>query len=98
MKIADMNERQYRVFVEVKELCCDVVGGFANTLMDYPKDSVEYKEADEFLHQPREQLVDVLYQTLVQESLNSSFNKDLKFVGKQFIIERIEKRLNKLDY
>ena len=49
MKVSEMNARQKKAFFNIKYAANDLLGGLENTMLDYPKDSEEYKSADVLL-------------------------------------------------
>lgn len=107
MKVADMNERQKKAFYNIKHAANDLLGGLENTLLDYSKDSDEYKEAKALLDD-HDALVQELYccaTTAVYSEGSVWFGKsaemfirDINFCGKEWLLERCERRIRKEGY
>lgn len=108
MKVADMNQRQRKAFYNIKWAANDLLGGLENTLMDYSEDSEEYKKAKDFLGD-HEALVKTLYDmatTAIYGEGYCCFNpqtvqhelRDINFCGKEFLMERCERRITKEGY
>lgn len=104
MKYAEMNERQKKAFRNVLGAANWIIGGWENTLEDYPEESDEYKSAQNALADH-----DGLVAAIYQEAINNvhdyalgfapaSALKDIRFCGKEFIMERVEKRVAKMGY
>ncbi len=104
MKYNEMNERQKKVFRNVLGAANDYIGGLENTLEDYGKDTEEYKDAKATLEN-HAGLVSVIY----YESINNVYDyqlgfapasalRDIRFCGKEFIMERVEARVRKMGY
>lgn len=96
MKFKEMDKRQQTATLRVWETCGFIVGGLENTLMDYEPDTEEYKEAEATL-KDHSVLTDMVY-TEVMWDTEKSILKHIKFCGKDFIMERIDKRLKKLGH
>ena len=107
MKVADMNKRQKKAFYNIKHAANDLLGGLENTLLDYSKDSEEYREAKALLDNHNE-LVKELYNcatTAVYSDGAVWFGKsaemyirDINFCGKEWLMERCEARIRKEGY
>ncbi len=97
MKRSEMNAHQREAFDFIISSMSDYIGGYENTLQDCKKDSEDYKEAYEFLHQGHEALRDLIYDEVMSLS-DKGMAKHLRFAGKEFILERISKRLEKWGY
>ena len=99
MKYAEMNERQKRVFRAVLGAANDVVGGLENTLLDNAEESEEYKNAKEALAD-HDGLAVVIYDMVINGYTGTECVsiRDVRFCGKAWIQERIEKRLAKMGY
>ena len=96
MKFSEMNSRQQIASRLAWETCGDIVGGFENTLLDNDADSKEYKDAERIL-KDHDALVEMIYRNVMMDT-DSSHLKHLRFVGKAFIIERIDRRVKKWGY
>lgn len=102
-----MNQRQKKAFYNIKYAANDLLGGLENTLMDYPEDSDEYKSAYAFLHD-HDGLVKRLYEdatTCVYGPGYCGFGpaherliRDIRFCGKDWLMERCEERIKKEGY
>lgn len=107
MKVADMNVRQKKAFHNIYWAAQHLLGGLENTLLDYPEDSDEYKSAYELLHD-HDRLVDTLYQMATSAVYGEGFCGfgteyqleilDIRFCGKEWLMERCEKRITKEGY
>lgn len=107
MKVADMNERQKKAFYNIKHAANDLLGGLENTMLDNSKDSEEYKSAERLLND-HDALVKELYSmatTAVYDEGFCGFGKeaqmiirDINFCGKDWLMERCEKRITKEGY
>ena len=107
MKLSDMNARQKKAFYNIKYAANDLLGGLENTMLDYPEDSKEYKSADALL-KDHDALVKELYSmatTAVYDEGFCGFGKayqmiirDINFCGKDWLMERCEKRITKEGY
>lgn len=90
-----MNSNQLNVFMLVKETCNEYFGGFENTLDDCPKDSPEYKDAVKALTAPVEEICKTI-EIWVRSSLKWERIENLHFVSLEWMRERIEKRVPKM--
>ena len=97
MKRSEMNAHQKLDFDFICKVMSEYIGGYENTLLDYPEDSEEYKDAKEFLGQSHEDLMNLIYDEVMTMS-DSGMAKHLRFAGKDFILERIDRRLTKWNY
>ena len=107
MKISEMNERQKRAFHNIYWAAQHLLGGLENTLLDYSEDSDDYKSAEALLKNHKE-LVNRLYEmatTAVYGEGYCGFGKrhqmeirDINFCGKEWLMERCEKRITKEGY
>lgn len=91
----EMNSHEAQVAKLISRATSEIIGGYENTLLDYPEDSEEYKEAKEIL--THDTLFGMIYDYVMEES-RSNYASHIRFAGKQFIEERIEKRLQKEGY
>ena len=107
MKISEMNTRQKKAFYNVYWAANDLIGGLENTLLDYPEDSEEYKSAYALLCD-HDRLVEQLYYYATTAFYDAGFCgfgpeyqkyiRDINFCGKEWILERCEKRVTKMGY
>lgn len=91
----EMNSHEKQVAKLISLATSEIIGGYENTLLDYPEDSEEYKEAKEILN--HDTLFGMIYDYVMEES-RRNYASHIRFAGKQFIEERIEKRLQKEGY
>lgn len=107
MKVADMNVRQKKAFYNIKWAANDLLGGLENTMLDYPEGSDEYTHAQSLLNDHNE-LVCELYQMATTAIYDEGFCgfgrqhqmaiRDINFCGKEWLMERCEKRITKEGY
>lgn len=107
MKVADMDERQKKAFYNIKHAANDLLGGLENTMLDYSEDSEEHKSAKRLLHD-HNALVKALYKMATSAVYNEGFCgfgkayqmiiRDINFCGKEWLMERCEKRITKEGY
>ena len=97
MKISEMNAHQLAAFKLMVSEFNDLIGGLENTLLDNAEDSDNYKEAFEALH-GHEYLKNIIYQETVSEAHARVYAVHIGFAGKDWLLERIEKRLVKEGY
>lgn len=107
MKVKDMNERQKKAFYNIKYAANDLVGGLENTMLDYPEDSKEFKSAKALLAD-HDALVKELYYRATSSVYREGFVcfgkiaemyiRDINFCGKEWLMERCERRISKMGY
>ena len=107
MKYSECNARQKKAFANVYHACNWIIGGWENTMLDNPEDSEEYKSAKAFLSD-HEGLVNFIYKNVTTTvytdgamyfgANEEKYLKDIRFCGKAWILERIERRLKKMGY
>jgi len=107
VKTSEMNERQKKAFFNIKYAACDLIGGLENAASDYPAGSKEHQNAKEALAD-HAALVSLIYSMattdIYQEGSVSfgnaaaSYIKDIRFCGKEWLMERVESRVRKLGY
>ena len=107
MKISEMNVRQKKAYLNIYYASQWLLGGLENTLLDNAEGSEEYESAKAQLAD-HEGLVKQLYNmatTEVYEEGSCCFNanakrfiRDIRFCGKDFLLERCEKRIKKAGY
>lgn len=107
MKYNEMNERQKKAFRNIKYAAQQFIGGLENTMMDYEEDSEEYQEADNLLND-HDALVNEIYEMAITNIYDEgseyfgpqagSMLKDIRFCGKDWLMERVDKRVTKEGY
>lgn len=103
MKKSEMNEHQKLAFEYVKNELSDVIGGWENWLEDSEEGSEDYEAAKKALSMPHDKLVNYMLDCVMYH-IESDIKKGYanaghaKFAGKDFIKERIERRLTKWGY
>ena len=97
MKLSEMNKHQKEAFRWISSVMSEYIGGYENTLLDYREEDEEYKEAKELLSKPRAELAEIIYSMVMEES-DKGTARHLRFAGTEFIMERINKRLDKWGY
>lgn len=107
MKFSEMDSRQKKATINVKNAANDLLGGLENTLSDYTPDTEEYKAAKATLSNHKE-LVETLYRnatTNIYRDGSVWFSKeaqkaikDIRFCGKEWLMERCEKRITNEGY
>lgn len=108
MKVSEMNAREKKAFFNIKYAANDLLGGLENTMMDYNEDEPQYKNAKAML-EDHEALVKALYDMATTEVFGDGyccFNKavvqkelrDINFCGKEWLMERCERRITKEGY
>ena len=107
MKYADMNARQKKAFRNILYAAQFTIGGLENTLQDNAEDSEEYKNAQAALADHEGLVSEIYYEAthniygegFVQFNQEaSSFMKDIRFCGKDWLMERVERRVRKMGY
>ena len=107
MKVSEMNYRQKKAFYNIYHASNWLLGGLENALLDNPEGSEEYENAKAALAD-HDGLVNELYRMATTELYNdgsccfnanaASYLKDIRFCGKEFLMERCEKRIKKAGY
>ncbi len=97
MKISEMNSNQKRVFMMVVDACNEFIGGWENTMMDYPEDDEEYKNAQEILGAGHDTLVNWILSD-IRHSTEWQRLEHLHFVSLEWTKERVDRRLKKMGY
>jgi len=108
MKIADMNARQKKAYKNVYHAARDYIGGLENGVSDNatsdPKTAQDYQAALD----NRDGLIETIYNmaiTDIYEDGACTFGerakaqiRDIRFCGKDWIMERVERQVTKLGY
>lgn len=105
MKLAECNARQRKAYLNIYHAANWLIGGLENTLLDYEEDSAEYKSAKNRLAD-HDGLVDELYDMATHDVYGDGmalygtekFLKDIRFCGKDWLLERCEARIKKCGY
>lgn len=107
MKLSECNGRQRKVYLNVYHAANWIIGGLENTLEDFDKESEEYKNAEAQLND-HDELVKYIYSEAITNIYGDgvmcwgenirSYLKDVRFCGKEWIMERVEKRVKKMGY
>lgn len=107
MKYSDCNEKQKKAWRNIQFSAEWIIGGYENTMLDYEEDSEEYQSAARAL-KDHDELVDEIYQEAISvyhEPGMACFNasakrylNDIKFCGKEWLMERVDRRVRKLGY
>ena len=107
MKISEMNAQQKKAFYNIRNAADYLIGGLENTMMDYPEDSEEYREAKATLEDHAflvNQIYDLALTEIFTEGANifgraaEAYLKDIRFFGKEWLMERVEKQVTKAGY
>lgn len=96
----DMDVRKKKALLNIKHAANDLLGGLENTMLDYEEDEDEYKRAKAFLGN-HEKLVEELYDMAINAIYGDGyccFNevsvrkelRDIRFCGKEWLMERCE--------
>lgn len=107
MNIRDCNTRQRKAFVNICHAAHWIIGGLENQLQDSTPGSAEYQEAKKAL-EDHEGLVQTVYQEATTAIYQEdgcffggnipSYLKDIRFCGKEWLMERCEARVKKCGY
>lgn len=97
MKLSEMNAHQKEAYRWIMASMSEFIGGYENTLLDYCEEDEEYQTAQNFLNQPHDELVEIIYND-VMAGADKGTAKHMRFAGTEWIKERISKRLAKWGY
>lgn len=107
MQISEMNARQKKAYKNVYHAARDYIGGLENGTYDHPKSSQDYKDYMNALND-HDGLVNEIYHMAITDIYDEgyvrfgkgaeSYMKDIRFCGKDWIMERVEKQVVKLGY
>ena len=107
MKYSDCNARQKKAYRNIYHTANWIIGGLENTMLDNERDSEEYKSAEAQLKN-HNGLVDEIYNEAISSvyddgscCFNESaerFLRDIRFCGKEWLMERVEARVKKMGY
>lgn len=96
MKLNELDQNQATAIKAIIRTYNTIVGGAENTLLDYDETDDEYIEAKRLLNNPKE-LADLIYEDLMATE-GSTYAKEIRFCGTEWIKERIARRLKKEGY
>ena len=108
MKVSEMNARQKKAFYNIKHAANDMLGGLENTMLDNPAGSREHESAKATLAD-HDRLVKELYMAATTAIYGEGFCcfnpitvekelRDINFCGKEWLMERCERRICKEGY
>lgn len=108
MRISEMSIRQKRAYYNIVNVSNYLIGGAENTMLDYAPDTQEYADAKAFL-EDHDRLVKSIYREAVTQCYPGddpytlglrpdSFLRDIRFCGKEWLMERVELRVRKMGY
>lgn len=108
MKYSEMTLTQQKAFKNIKWAANSLLGELENTMLDYPEDSKEHKDAEAYL-QNHNALVNDLYHNATTEIYGKGyccFNlnickrelRDINFCGKEWLMQMCKKRITKEGY
>lgn len=107
MKYSECNARQKKAYENIYYAANWIIGGLENTLMDNAPESDEYKTADSRLSD-HDGLAAELYDAATTEIYTDGgcfFGdaaeralRDIRFCGKEWLMERVHARLRKMGY
>lgn len=91
----EMNQHEKVINQLIMNCVSEWIGGLENTMLDYEEGSEEYENAKQMLN--HDELFDMFYSDIMVET-RRNYKSHLRFAGKAFIEERIEKALKKNGY
>ena len=91
MKASEMTPRQRKALFAVREAASNIAA-WENTLLDNPPESEEYKKAKAFLLDGES-----IRQEIYEEVINGIGEREIRFLGKPWIMERVEKQMIKFE-
>lgn len=107
MKYSEMNAKQQKAFKNVYYAANWLIGSLENVLEDNVEGSEEYESAKAEL-EDHDGLVKTLYRMAITDVYTEGccsfgaqaekYLKDIRFCGKEFIMERCEARIKKIGY
>lgn len=107
MKYAECNARQKKAYMNIYHASNWLLGGLENAMLDNPEGSPEYENAKAALAD-HDGLVNELYSMATTElyddgsccfnSAAERYLKDIRFCGKDWLMERCEARIKKSGY
>ena len=107
MKYSEMNYRQKKAYANIYHALNWLLGGLENTLQDYDEESEEYREAKAQLDD-HAGLVETVYDMASTDIYGPgscyfgagarSFLRDIRFCGREWLMERCERWIRKEGY
>lgn len=107
MRLADCNARQKKAYTNIFHAANWLIGGLENAVSDNPEGSPEHESAKAQLAD-HEGLVNQVYDAAITDVYAegacffgngaASFLKDIRFCGKDWLMERCEARVKKCGY
>ena len=102
IKLSEMNGHQKIAAKQIKYAINSIVGGLENTTYDNPEDSDEYKNAMDTL-EDHELLMDMVYEGIMTTTYGEGWEHyrptdEVKFAGKEFLMNYIDYKLKKEGY
>lgn len=82
----------------IQNVMSDMVGGYENQRTDYEEGSEDWNTANDFLNTERIEMVNLLYDMVIEESQDIGNSKHINFAGTKFIKETIDKELDDWGY
>ena len=107
MKFSEMNKREQKAYINIYNAANWLIGGLENDTMDFPEGSDEYESAVALLND-HNRLVEELYKAATTELYSVDMvcwdektvtkeMRDINFCGKEWLMERCEKRIRKME-
>lgn len=107
MKLSECNAKQKKAYINIAHCANWIIGGLENTMQDNLPDSREYMSAKAQLDD-HDSLVAMIYNGAISEVYgdgfccfnedSKSYLKDIRFCGKDWLMERCEARVKKCGY
>lgn len=107
MKLSECNAKQRKAYINIAHAANWIIGGLENVLLDNEPESNEYIDAKRQLDD-HALLVDTIYDAALTEIYTdgacmfgnevAKYLKDIRFCGKEWLMERVEARVKKLGY
>ena len=107
MKLSECNPHQKKAYINIYHAACWLIGGLENTITDNPEGSEESSSAMAQLAD-HDGLVAELYDMATSDVYGDgscsfgpaaeAFLRDIRFCGKDWLMERCEARIKKLGY
>lgn len=106
-KYIEMNERQKKAYKNIKYAALDIIGGLENTMEDNEEGSEAYIRAENTL-KDHEGLVHLIYCEATSNyyepgfcgfsSAYQNYLKDIRFCGKEWLMEQVNERVRREGY
>lgn len=95
VRFIEMNQHEKVINHLIQNCISELIGGLENQMMDNEEGSEEYEEAKAMLN--HDMLFDAFYSDIMAETKRNA-KSHLRFAGKGFIEDRIEKALERNGY